>query len=192
MKLGIIYKVTNTLDGTSYIGATRTTLVQRRSSHVCAARKEGRLLSALHAAIRAHGAVNFEWVVLRSVPMEQLDTAEIDEIKAARQRGEQLYNVTDGGRKPRGYSIRRGRPDVRVNGKTYAEWSAELGMKESTLRANMSRYKVLTLPPRQRHSMETRAKMSVARKKYWAKPETETEKHRENIAASNRSRVQAS
>ena len=168
MKLGIIYKVTNKLDGTSYIGATSMTLVQRRSSHICASRRAGCLLSALHKALSEHGKDAFDWRVLRSVPMAQLDAAEIDEIKAARQRGEQLYNVTDGGRKPRGYHIRRGRPDVRVNGKTYAEWSAELGMKESTLRANMSRYKVLTLPPRdRRHSMETRAKISEGRKAWW-------------------------
>ena len=94
--MGIVYKAVNLLDGTSYIGATRQTLAQRRYYHENAAKKQPRWMQLIAKAIREYGSKHFEWSVIREVPDEQLSEAEEREILAARERGEQLYNVSNG------------------------------------------------------------------------------------------------
>ena len=89
--MGIVYKATNKIDGTSYIGATRQTLNRRITAHHCA--QNG---MPFVWALREYGRENFEWRVLYEVPNEQLYEAEEREILAARECGERLYNVSNG------------------------------------------------------------------------------------------------
>lgn len=60
---GIIYKVTNLVNGKCYIGKTTKTLDQRIERHLLDA-KSKRYNSYIHGAIRKYGIENFEWEVL--------------------------------------------------------------------------------------------------------------------------------
>lgn len=91
--MGIVYKATNKIDGTSYIGATRQSLRRRRNSHH-ASRQHYEMPFVW--ALREYGRESFEWSVLREVPDDLLFAAETNEIRSARSRGERLYNVHDG------------------------------------------------------------------------------------------------
>jgi len=149
--MGIVYKATNKIDGTSYIGATRQPLSKRRSEHET--KRNGRW-HAIVWAIREYGKDNFEWSVICEVPNDQLRDAEMQAIAEARSRGERLYNMSDGPGsmgivvsaetrekiaaskrgKPRSAetcakisATKCGVPLIRFEGKSYAEWAAELG-----------------------------------------------------------------
>jgi len=141
--MGIVYKATNKIDGTSYIGATRHTLAWRKSMHKQEARRDTRGSSLFWRAVREHGVDMFEWSVLRTVTDDQLREAEIAEITNARQRGEHLYNVSGGpgslGRqqpaevRAKISASLKGRPAPKkqkpvYQGKSYNEWAAELGI----------------------------------------------------------------
>lgn len=54
---GVIYKITNQINGKSYVGKTTTSLKQRMASHKCAD-------SVIGKAIRKYGAKNFTCVVI--------------------------------------------------------------------------------------------------------------------------------
>jgi group I intron endonuclease len=147
--MGIIYKATNTTNGSSYIGATRQTINHRRWVHECKARKGVRCI-AFHWALREYGADNFEWRVLHEVPDDQLRDAEIAAIRDARERGERLYNVSGGpgslgvphseASKGRMSAARAGRPLVWFDGKSYEEWAAELGTTYTAIRKRIDRH----------------------------------------------------
>ena len=94
--MALVYKVTNKINGVSYIGATKQSLRERCRQHWSEAKREYRPGSLLHRALRNDGAENFEWRVLCEVTDEELHETERRYIAAARQCGKQLYNVTGG------------------------------------------------------------------------------------------------
>ena len=94
--MGLIYKLTNRVDGTYYIGATTTTLAERKYMHRHHAR-EGKRQQPVSWALRTYGEDQFDWEIVCQVPDENLMDAEIACIAAARARGDRLYNITNGG-----------------------------------------------------------------------------------------------
>ena len=69
---GYIYKITNKVNGKSYIGQTRNSVEFRWRQH-----KNNKNGYALHAAIRKYGAENFEVETLEKCDISRLDEREI-------------------------------------------------------------------------------------------------------------------
>ena len=91
MAYGVIYKITNTLNGKLYVGKTTTPLNQRMASHRCADTVIGK-------AIRKHGWENFNVEVLEECETpEQLNEREIFWIAYFNCKFPNGYNLTDGG-----------------------------------------------------------------------------------------------
>ena len=90
----IIYKITNKLNGKSYIGQTVRSLSERWAEH----RKKTSDCMAISNAIHKHGASNFEVVqIYKANSLEELNLKEqeyIEEFKTMRPNG---YNLTTGG-----------------------------------------------------------------------------------------------
>lgn len=95
---GIIYKITNKINGKSYIGQTVKPIEKRYKRHIHDAKVDN---YALHRAISKYGVENFEIETLETVSREKLDEREIYWIKkfnthifAENSCG---YNMTTGG-----------------------------------------------------------------------------------------------
>lgn len=85
--MGIIYKITNLLNGKIYIGQTRTPLKQRMYKHYSQANSEG--ATGIDGAIRKYGKDNFQIEIICECPEGELDTKEQEYIA--------LYNSYEGG-----------------------------------------------------------------------------------------------
>ena len=93
----IIYRVTCSVTGKSYVGLTGMPLVKRWQSHVWVATK-GSSTSVLHHAIRAHGVDAFSIEALRAVRTRQeACVIERDLIRLFRTISPLGYNITAGG-----------------------------------------------------------------------------------------------
>lgn len=88
---GFIYKITNKVNGKSYIGQTRYTVEFRWRQH-----KNNKDNSHFHQAIRKYGEENFTVETLEECDVEQLDSREIFFI-AKYNTFEEGYNTTIGG-----------------------------------------------------------------------------------------------
>lgn len=92
----IIYKVTNLVDGKSYIGQTVRSLAKRRIGHIqkvnCGSK------SYFHNAIRSYGVDAFEWeIICLCLSKTEADTKECEFIKVLDTKVPYGYNLTDGG-----------------------------------------------------------------------------------------------
>jgi group I intron endonuclease len=89
---GIIYIVTNQINGKQYIGKTVGSLSRRRSQHGCRG-------YVFYNALKKYGKSAFTWKILCECPLDEIDAKEIFFIKK--------YNtcITNGGR---GYNIQLG------------------------------------------------------------------------------------
>lgn len=63
MRKGIIYKVTNLINGKIYIGKTMLSLKERRNRHIYNSLKENRK-NYFHRSIRKYGKENFKWEIV--------------------------------------------------------------------------------------------------------------------------------
>lgn len=88
---GIIYKITNKVNGKSYIGQTRYTLEFRWRQHIH--KKDN---TYFHNAIRKYGAENFNAEIIEEVDVSKLDEREIFYI-AKYNTFKEGYNLTIGG-----------------------------------------------------------------------------------------------
>ena len=86
--MGVIYQITNTVDGKRYIGKTTKTAEQRFIAHK---RKSIQPKTYLHKAMSKYGFDNFKIEVLEET--EDLDNRERYHIKLLKPE----YNLTDGG-----------------------------------------------------------------------------------------------
>ena len=94
---GVIYKITNKINGKSYVGKTTTPLKQRLASHKCADTVIGK-------AIRKYGWKNFSVEVLEECDTkEQLNERDFFWIAALNCKTPNGYNRSDGGDEPTGY-----------------------------------------------------------------------------------------
>ena len=91
---GVIYKITNLIDGKVYVGQTRQKLRRRLNQHKNA---EGQSISAIDGAIKKYGWKNFKAEVLEECPCEMLNEREkfwIEKFDCMSPKG---YNLTSGG-----------------------------------------------------------------------------------------------
>lgn len=101
---GIIYKVTNLINGKCYIGKTTQTLNARKSDHKGYAKRNGS--DYFHKAIKKYGLDNFKWEILcEDVPILFLGIREtmkiiVENSHISTGRG---YNLTWGGEGTSGY-----------------------------------------------------------------------------------------
>ena len=138
---GIVYLITNLLDGKKYVGQTTRTLEERFSEHAEAE-------SLLGNAIRKYGEENFSHEVLAECETpEELDAQERFYIKKLDCKHPKGYNNTDGGRRSRSPKTKVEKQlDPRkefflkmIGAKiTYYRTLRDMSQKELAKRANMS------------------------------------------------------
>ena len=93
-KLGVVYKITNTLNGKIYVGRTKQKLEKRMAQHRHDSKKGS---PGLGAAIRKYGWENFTVEVIEVCPVEQMNEREIFWIAELDCKAPKGYNLTDGG-----------------------------------------------------------------------------------------------
>lgn len=93
--VGVIYKITNTLNGKIYVGQTRRTLEMRLAEHRY---NKNKGKSAIDEAIVKYGwEGNFTAEVIETCPVEQLNEREMFWIAELKSKAPNGYNLTDGG-----------------------------------------------------------------------------------------------
>ena len=93
--MGFIYKITNKINGKSYIGKTEQTVEKRFKEHISDARNKAHMDRPLYRAIRKYGIENF---IIET--LEECDNAverEVFWIKHYNTFGNSGYNATIGG-----------------------------------------------------------------------------------------------
>lgn len=204
-RFGVIYLITNMINGKSYVGQTIQKLSKRLYQH-----RTGNK-GYLDRAIQKYGWENFAHIVLEeNVPREMLDEREIFWIALLKTKKPNGYNLTDGGGGNSGISDEtRARLSARFSGKnnpmygkhhtkeTRAKMSADKktkgfkppGTKGTKLsaetKAKMSATKKAKgiKPPSwegKHHSEETKAKLSAIKKVHWQKRKLLIEEEKSN------------
>jgi group I intron endonuclease len=97
---GMVYKITNIINGKMYVGQTTKTLKQRWAAHVydSVGDRKKQHNSYLHSAIEKHGKNNFIIEVLVECPdkksMDEAEKLHIEKLSTVRPKG---YNISLGG-----------------------------------------------------------------------------------------------
>jgi len=95
--LGIIYRVTNIINGKIYVGQTIHSIENRKSEHEEKSRRKG-VSSYFHKAIRKYTPDNFNWeIIAHCYSKEELDDMEFHYIKQYNSFNPCGYNMTFGG-----------------------------------------------------------------------------------------------
>lgn len=97
--MAVIYKATNTINGKAYIGID-SNWPHRKHAHLFAARNSKAEAYAFHRAIRKYGEQNFRWEVLLENATPQDEIRLIEEHGTFRDTG---YNLTKGGEATMGW-----------------------------------------------------------------------------------------
>lgn len=96
---GLIYCITNRINGKMYIGQTCNPLSVRRRQHIDTAQKGGHM--SISCAIRKYGVENFTWTILEDdIPLHDLNRMEELYVDLFDTYNEG-YNSTLGGDNPR-------------------------------------------------------------------------------------------
>lgn len=93
----VVYMATNVIDGKRYIGATKHTLDIRKDKHLHNAFRANRDCGYFYAALRKHGADNFDWRLLKQC--NSVDEAFSEEVRFIADLKPE-YNLTTGGDRP--------------------------------------------------------------------------------------------
>ena len=91
---GVIYKLTNTLNGKAYVGKTKRSLNRRIYEHKRDGIK-GKL--GIGRAIQKYGLENFTAEVIEACPVDKLNEREMFWIRELGTKAPNGYNLTDGG-----------------------------------------------------------------------------------------------
>lgn len=95
---GIIYKVTNIVNGKIYIGQTINTLECRKHGHEKKSRSRKNISTCFHKAIKKYSPENFKWEIIENCSSkEELDEMEFHYIKQYNSFNPNGYNMTFGG-----------------------------------------------------------------------------------------------
>lgn len=114
---GVIYKITNLINGKQYIGQTSKLYINNRWCEHKNNARNGKS-SYLYNAIRKYGEENFEFkIILKNIPIDKLNFYEQLWIKKFNTKTPNGYNLTDGGEGTRGFvpwdkGIKRSEKDV--------------------------------------------------------------------------------
>lgn len=96
--MGVVYCVTNKINGKQYIGKSIYSMQKRKRNHENDAVKMVDSSPIFHRALRKHGKDNFDWEILfRGNNEEILLKVEIDFIKEENTKKPNGYNILDGG-----------------------------------------------------------------------------------------------
>lgn len=168
---GIIYKVTNSINGKCYIGQTIKTLEQRKHEHIWNATNK-KYKSYLHNAINKYGIENFKWEMLCECSTnDMLNKKEMDSIIEQNSYIPNGYNLTLGGGGISGYKhsertkekIKQSRIGIKFSEKTKKKMSEYwTGKKQSP---KLIEKRILKTTGKKR-SDEFKKKMSVIATKY--------------------------
>ena len=162
--MGVIYKITNTLNGKFYVGKTKQKLSRRITQHKYDSKK-GSL--GLGAAIRKYGWENFTVEVIETCPIDKLNEREIFFIAELDCKSPNGYNLTDGGDGGRGLSPNKETRD-KISAKLKGRPAHNKGQKmsaETCARMSATKKAMGFMPPSTKgrhHSEESKAKMSKA------------------------------
>ena len=180
--VGVIYKITNTLNGKIYVGQTRQKLSRRINGH-----KSSKKIFGVDAAIAKYGWENFTAEVIEECPVEQLNEREIFWIAELGSKVPNGYNLTDGGdgalnpspeTRARMSAARKGKPSPNKGKKLPEEQKAKISANHADVNGEKNGFYG------KHHTKETCAKMSAAKKGKSHKPHSpET---RDKIAKSNK------
>jgi len=101
-----IYKITNILNGKSYIGQS-VNIDRRIYDHFYRSQDENSNAynAPLHIAIRKYGKENFQWEVLQECTIEEIDNLERYYIQKYNTLSPNGYNILEGGQKIRVASV---------------------------------------------------------------------------------------
>lgn len=120
----IIYKVTNLINGKTYIGLTTKSLEQRKSEHIYKAFNQNGN-PVIHRALRKYGENSFTWEVIDTAEtQEELSEKEIYWIKFHESFGANGYNLTHGGEGSLGYKHTpesRAKMSISQKGRTHSD-----------------------------------------------------------------------
>lgn len=101
---GIIYKVTNKVNGKIYIGMTVNDFEKRKRDHIAMAKRGDERNRYFQNAINKYGEDSFSWEIIDTdISQENLDEKEIYWISHYNSFGEGGYNLTEGGGGVSGY-----------------------------------------------------------------------------------------
>lgn len=154
-----IYKITNKINGDSYIG--RSVNIERRfMEHKTPKNGGGRII---HAAIEKYGLENFSFEVLEECSEEELDSLEVYYIEKLKPE----YNISSGGKGPSGM---RHTDEVKelLREKARAEWCRKTEEeKEKIIRENLT-------GPRVGHSVSEETREKLRQKNIGKKQSRET------------------
>jgi len=93
VKFGVIYKVTNIINGKCYVGQTRNTINRRKAQHKY--KSENGSKGLLHKALREFGWINFKWEIIDTCISEDLlNECEVRHIKRLDTLKPNGYNMT--------------------------------------------------------------------------------------------------
>ena len=143
---GIIYQAINTENNKRYVGATEKSLVKRRADHILAAEYHTDEM-IFHKKIRKYGKGLFEWEILQ-------ECINKDEFIKAEIAWQKYFNTTDSNF---GYNSQLGN---RRSNELIEYMKIKNGGK------NNPRYGI-------KHTEETKRKISIKSKAYWAKRKNE-------------------
>lgn len=94
--VGNLYVITNTINGSKYIGKTYNTLAERFANHITSCSEEETRYRPLYKAMREYGTRNFTIELLGIFKQGVLEQKEIEYIAKYKDKYS-LYNITDGG-----------------------------------------------------------------------------------------------
>ena len=179
---GVIYKIVCTISGKIYVGQTRQKLSRRINGHKHSQKKFG-----VDAAITKYGWENFTVEVIEECPVESLDEREIFWIAELNSKVPNGYNLTDGGDGALNPSEET-RMKMSLAKKGCTSWIKGKKMTEeqkAKVSANHADVSGENNPfYGQKHSEETRTRMSLAKKGKSHKPHSQ--ETRAKISASNK------
>jgi len=181
-KYGIIYKVTNRINGKCYIGKTSRPLEERMYQHTfVAARNTSN--SIFHKALRKYGVENFEWEIVEECESER--ALNLDEELYIRQfnsyaPNKEGYNATYGGEGSTG-RVLSDKTKAKISSSNIGQVAWNRGLTKEIDERVLNYSKKLV---GEKHSNERRKNQSIARKNWIEKHGEEALAHFEKNCAS--------